>query len=79
MSAHDQANTTALIAAWSMDGARSDLDGRFGSPVDIHAVVAERDRQERAAEPVPPSESPPLLVKAADAADWKLLPDERAA
>ena len=66
-----QANTTALIGAWSMDGAHGDLAG-FRSALDIHALVAERDAA--AAEEVLPLERPPLLLKRADEEDWEPLP-----
>jgi hypothetical protein len=70
-------NTTALIGAWSMRGARSDLEDRFESVVDIHAAVSARDRA-RSASNAPPIELPePLLVKAADGADWQPLPAKR--
>ena len=76
MSERGKGNTTALIAAWNMAGARSDLDGRFEPFVDINAVVTARDRRE-AAEPTPGTEPAPLLVKAADDADWQFLPGTR--
>jgi len=63
-----QTNTTALIAEWSMDGARSDLGGRFESALDIDAIVAERDRRSRH-EASPPT-LPPLLLKPVDEDDW---------
>ena len=66
-----QTNTTALIGAWSMDGARGDLDG-FQSVLDINALVAERDAADDA--PAPPPERPPLLMKSAGEDDWTLLP-----
>jgi hypothetical protein len=66
------ANTTALIGAWSMDGAHGDLDGRFHSVVDIHAVVAERSAEP--ADSAPPTERSPLLLKLAGDDDWLPLP-----
>lgn len=66
-----QANTTALIGAWSMDGAHGDLDGFRPAP-DIVALVAERDAVE--IEEALPPERPPLLFKTADEDDWQLFP-----
>jgi hypothetical protein len=63
-----ESNTTALIGAWSMDGARDDLDGRFRSPLDILAIVSAR-RDEPADEVAPPTR-PPLLLKPAGEDDW---------
>lgn len=68
----EQTNTTALIGAWSMDGAHGDLDG-FRSVLDIHALVAERDAAAEE-EPAPPPERPPLLMKPAGEDDWRPLP-----
>lgn len=62
-----QANTTALIRAWSMDGAESDLDG-FHSVLDIPALVAERSGELEDVLVAP--ELPPLLLKQADEDDW---------
>lgn len=66
-------NTTALIGAWSMDGARGDLETHFGWPVDINAAVSARSGEldsetRQAAAPLP------LLVKAAGDSDWARLP-----
>ena len=67
-------NTTALIDAWSMDGARTDLETHFGSPVDIIAAVAARG-DDAGSESRPRSGAPsPLLVKAAGDSDWAQLP-----
>ena len=66
-----QTNMLALIREWSMDGARGDLESRFGSVVDIHAIVAERS--EKTAVEVPPPEPPPLLMKPAGEDDWRPL------
>ena len=65
-------HTLALIGRWSMEGARDDLDGRFGSPLDIHAIVAERSEEEPISE-VPPPVPPPLLMKPAGEDDWRPL------
>jgi len=65
-------NTTALIGAWSMDGAQGDLDG-FRSVLDINALVAQRGAAHYEA-PAPPSELPPLLMKPAGEDDWRPLP-----
>lgn len=62
-------NRLALICRWSMDGARGDLDGDFGSPVDIHAIVGERS--EESGEP-PPAPTP-VLMKTAGEDDWRPL------
>ena len=62
-----QANTTALIRAWSMDGVESDLDG-FHSVLDIHALVAGRSGELEDVVTAP--ELPPLLLKQADDDDW---------
>jgi hypothetical protein len=61
----------ALIREWSMEGARSDLQGRFGSLVDINAIVAERSEQPRS--DVSPPSQPPLLLKPAGEDDWQPL------
>ena len=60
-----------------MEGARGDLEGRFGPVLDIHAVVAERDEVQSPAEAAPRSTVDPLLVKAAGDTDWQTLPAER--
>jgi len=70
-------NTTALIGEWSMTGARSDLEGRFESVVDIHAAMSERDRVPSSSPVSPIGEPEPLLVKAAGDADWRPLTGER--
>jgi hypothetical protein len=67
-----QANTTALIGAWTMSGAHGDFDGHFRPVLDINAIV-----EERGAEPVDevvPPERPPLLMKPAGEDDWRPLP-----
>ena len=66
-----ETNTLVLIHRWSMDGARGDLNGHFASPVDIHAIVAERN-EERVNE-VAPHVPPPLLLKGAGEDDWRPL------
>jgi hypothetical protein len=66
-----ETNTLVLIHRWSMDGARGDLDGHFASPLDIHAIVAERN--EEPVNEVAPHVPPPLLLKAADEDDWRPL------
>jgi hypothetical protein len=60
-------NTTALIAEWSMCGARRDVGGRFRTTDDIRALLSGGV----AAEPPPASAS--LLVKPADEDDWRPL------
>jgi hypothetical protein len=68
-----QTNTVALIREWSMDGADGDLDGRFGWPVDIHALVAERGERPDGDEALPPEPSS-VLMKPAGEDDWRELP-----
>ena len=63
-------NTLTLIRRWSMDGARADLDGRFGSPVDIQAMVSERDEAPRSESP---PASAPVLMKLAGEDGWQPL------
>jgi hypothetical protein len=64
-------NTLALIREWSMDGADADLNGRFGSPVDIHALVAEYG--ESAGSEARPPEPSSVLMKPAGEDDWTPL------
>jgi hypothetical protein len=64
-------HTLALIGRWSMEGARGDLGGRFGSPLDLHAIVSERS--EEPGSEVPPPAPPPLLLKPAGEDDWRPL------
>ena len=66
-----ETNTLVLIHRWSMDGARGDLDGHFASPLDIHAIVAERN--EEPVDEVAPDGPPPLLLKGAGEDDWRPL------
>jgi hypothetical protein len=63
------ANTTALIANWTMSGAQDDLGDRFESVVDIDALVAEL---ERASETKPTAQAP-LLLKPAGEDEWHTL------
>lgn len=67
-------NTTDLIREWSMDGASGDLDGSFGTLVDITAQLSDREH-EREAELEPTAAPAPLLFKSADAGDddWRPL------
>ena len=56
-----------------MDGASGDVDGSFGTFVDITAQLSERAREgERELEPKPALA--PLLFKSADAGDDDWLP-----
>ena len=48
-----------------------DLDGHFASPVDIHAIVTERN--EEPGNEVAPHMPPPLLLKGAGEDDWRPL------
>jgi hypothetical protein len=68
-------NTTALITHWSMEGARRDLDVRFGSAVDILATVSEQSREstDDEASEAPSAPSRPLMVKQAGDDDWEPL------
>lgn len=66
-----ETNTLTLIRRWSMAGAPGDLDGRFGSPLDINAAVAESSEEPRP-EVLPPT-PPTLLMKPADEDDWRPL------
>jgi hypothetical protein len=71
-------NTTALITYWTMDGASNDIDRRFGSPVDILALVHGSSTElgvEASSVDVVPSQPnhPPLLVKKAGQDEWESL------
>lgn len=66
-----ETNTLALIRNWTMDGARGDLEGRFGSPVDIHAIVG--DRGEEPGSEARPAATSPVLMKPAGEEDWRPL------
>ena len=77
MTGEESTNTTALIGAWSMRGARSDLGGRFGSAVDIHAAMSERDDAHCVPDEPMTAAPSPLLVKATDDADWQPLSPAR--
>jgi len=67
-------NTTDLIREWSMDGASGDVDGSFGTLVDISAQLSARE-PEHERELEPPPVPAPLLYKSADADDddWRPL------
>lgn len=66
-------NTTALIRAWSMDGAERDASGDFGSALDLNAALSKRDPEEIQTEVESAPERPPLLLKGADDDDWRPL------
>jgi hypothetical protein len=66
-----ETNTIALIRNWSMAGARRDLGGHFGSPVDIHAAVAERDEESRG--DASENGSTRVMMKPAGEDDWRPL------
>jgi hypothetical protein len=70
-------NTTALITHWTMDGASNDIDRRFGSPVDILAIVhgssTELGVEASSVDVVPSQNHPPLLVKKAGQDEWESL------
>ena len=66
-----ETNTLVLIHRWSMAGARSDLGGHFGSPVDINAAVAELN--EVPVGDVPEPASAHVMMKPADEDDWRPL------
>lgn len=67
----------ALIRQWSMAGAPGDLDGHFGTPPDIHALVAERHEEPGAEAPPEPGPAP-LLMKPAGEDDWQILVSDAA-
>ena len=60
-------NTTQLIEHWTMQGAGTDIDGRFRMTDDIRTVLpAHHD--------APPAATPaPLQVRGADEEDWTSL------
>ena len=63
-----ETTTTALIHNWSMSGARRrGLGAHFGSPVDIHAAVAERNEE------LPEPAAGHVLMKPAGEDDWRPL------
>jgi hypothetical protein len=66
-----ETNTLALIRKWSMEGAREDFEGRFGSPVDIHALVGVRTEERADHAPLPAQA--PVLMKPAGEDDWRPL------
>ena len=66
-----ETNTLALIRKWSMAGARGDLGGHFGSPVDIHAAVAERNEEQSG--DAPDDGSTQVMMKRAGEDDWRPL------
>jgi hypothetical protein len=67
-----EVDTLALIRKWSMDGARDDVADRFGSSVDINAIVAQRG--EEAKEEGSPTAPAPVLLKPAGEDDgWQPL------
>lgn len=61
----------SLVRKWSMAGAVGDLSGRFGSLVDIHALVAERD--EGPSGELPQPAQAPVLLKRAGEDGWQPL------
>jgi hypothetical protein len=65
-------NTLVLIRRWSMEGARSDLDGHFASPVDIHAAVAALNEEPRNETP-PSAPASQVLMKPAGEDEWRPL------
>jgi hypothetical protein len=67
----DDANTLPLIREWSMDGARGNLDGSFGSTLDLQALVAARDAEPRDETPAPAQA--PLMMKPAGEDGWRPL------
>ena len=61
-------NTTKLIAQWTMNGARLDVDGRFRPTDDIGAVIADNQPTSH-----PTAAASSFLVKAADGDGWQPL------
>jgi hypothetical protein len=57
-------NTTELIAQWTMNGARRDVDGRF-------RVIADKQ-----ATPEPTAAAGAFLIKGADQDSWQALKEE---
>ena len=64
-------NTTKLIAQWTMNGARRDVDGRFRATDDIGAVIADNQPT-----PEPTAAASSFLIKGADEDSWQPLEDE---
>ena len=65
-------NTTKLIAQWTMNGARLDVDGRFRPTDDIGAVIADNQPT-----PEPTTATSLFLIKGADGNGWQPLEGER--
>ena len=65
-------NTTKLIAQWTMNGARLDVDGRFRSADDIGAVFADNRPT-----PEPTTAAGSFLIKGAGGDGWQPLEEER--
>jgi hypothetical protein len=65
-------NTTKLIAQWTMNGARLDVDGRFRAPYDIGAVIADNHPT-----PEPTAAASSFLIKRADGYSWQPLEEEK--
>ena len=63
------ANTTALIANWTMTGAQEDLGDHFESVADIDALVAELEH----ASDTRSTAQAPLLLKPAGEDEWHTL------
>ena len=61
-------NTTKLIAQWTMNGARLDVDGRFRPTDDVGAVIADSQ---------PTTAASSFLIRGADGNGWQPLGEER--
>jgi hypothetical protein len=71
-----QANTTALIGAWTMGDAGEAFDGQFQSAIDINAIISERAHEHTADISPPAMSHARVLVKGAEDDDWQSLPGE---
>ena len=64
-------NTTKLIAHWTMNGARREIDDRFRATDDIRAVIADNQPT-----PEPTAAASSFLIKGADGDSWQPLERE---
>jgi len=61
-------NTTKLIAEWTMNGARLDVDGRFRATDDIGAVIADNEPT-----PEPTAAASSFLIRGTNEDSWQTL------
>jgi len=61
-------NTTKLIAQWTMNRTRRDVDGHFRATDDIGAVIADNQST-----PEPTAATSSFLIKGADDDSWQSL------